>query len=80
MQKYGARYLVFSELDIAILGVISKEALGTAYGDMTDIPPELKNSLVGRSLDGQIEFGGGLKRVYPASEIERPPVVILALE
>jgi len=79
MQKYGARYLVFSDIDIEILPVISNEALGKAYGDMTVIPRELKSSLFARSLGGQIEFGGNLKRVYPAGDIAEPAVVILAL-
>jgi asparagine N-glycosylation enzyme membrane subunit Stt3 len=80
MHKHGARYLVFSELDFEVLPVITMEALGTAYGDGTYIPRELKGSLFSRSLNGQIEFGGGLRRVYPAIDIEKPSVVILALE
>lgn len=80
MRKYGARYLVFSDIEIRILPVISQKALGKAYGDQIHIPQELKNSLFARSLDGQITFGGELRRVYPAVEIEKPPVVILALE
>ena len=80
MQKYGARYIVFSDIEIKILPVISWEALEKAYGDQIHIPPELKDSLYARSLGGQAEFGGGLRRVYPASEIEKPPVVILALD
>jgi len=80
MLDHGARYLVFSDVEIGILPVISQEALGTAYGDMIDIPAELKGSLFSRSLNGQIEFGGGLTRVYPAADIAKPSVVILALE
>jgi asparagine N-glycosylation enzyme membrane subunit Stt3 len=80
MQKYRARYLVFSDIEIKILPVISWEGLEAAYGDKLSIPPELKDSLYARSLRGQTEFSGGLKRVYPASDIEKPPVVILALE
>jgi asparagine N-glycosylation enzyme membrane subunit Stt3 len=80
LQKYGARYLVFSEIEIEILPVISNEALGVAYGDMIEIPSKLRNSLFARSLDGRIELGGGLRQVYPAVEIEEPAVVILALE
>jgi len=80
MQKYGADYLVFSDIEIEILPVISKEALGVAYGDMIEIPANLRNTLFARSLDGRIELGGGLRQVYPAVEIEDPAVVILALE
>jgi len=80
MLEHGARYLVFSDVEIGILPVISQEALGTAYGDMIDIPAELKDSLFSRSLNGQIEFGSGLTRVYPAADIAKPSVVILALE
>jgi AglB core domain len=80
MQKYGARYLVFSKEEIAILPVISEEALGTAYGDGKDVPRELRGSLFSRSLNGQVEFGGGLRRVYPAAEIGEPAVAILALD
>ncbi|MBN2098340.1 MAG: hypothetical protein JW753_01960 [Dehalococcoidia bacterium] len=80
MQKYGAHYLIFSDIEIKILPVISWEALEKAYGDQISIPPELRDSLYARSLGGQTEFGGGLRRVYPASDIEKPPVVILALE
>jgi AglB core domain len=80
MQKYGARYIVFSDIEIKILPVISWVALEKAYGDQLTIPPELRDSLYARSLRGQTEFSGGLKRVYPATDIEKPPVVILALE
>jgi len=80
IQKYGARYLVFSKEEIAILPTITEEALGTAYGDGKDVPRELRGSLFYRSLNGQVEFGGGLRRVYPAAEIEEPPVAILALD
>ena len=80
MNKYGARYLVFSKEEIYTLPGISKEALGVAYGDGTHVPPELKKSLFSRSLEGQIEFDGRLKRVYPGVEIEKPAVVILAFE
>jgi asparagine N-glycosylation enzyme membrane subunit Stt3 len=80
MEKYGARYLVFSGEEIAILSGISEEALGTAYGDGKDVPRELRLSLFYRSLNGQTEFGGGLKRVYPGTEIADPSVVILALD
>jgi hypothetical protein len=80
MQKYGARYLVFSDIEIKILPVISWEALEAAYGDQLSIPPELRESLFARSLGGQTEFDGGLRRVYPAVDVAKPPVVILALE
>ena len=79
MHKHGARYLIFSELDIQALPVITLKGLGTAYGDGTFIPRELKVSLFSRSLNDQ-SIGAGLRRVYPAIDIEKPSVVILSLE
>jgi asparagine N-glycosylation enzyme membrane subunit Stt3 len=80
MQKYGARYFIFSDIEIRILPVISWEAFDAAYGDQVSIPRELRDSLFARSLRGQTEFGGGLRRVYPATDVAEPSVVILALE
>jgi asparagine N-glycosylation enzyme membrane subunit Stt3 len=80
MQKYGADYLVFSEMEIAILRSITRFGLGEAYGDRHSIPPELEGSLYDQALSGDFQSESGLKRVYPGPEVENPEVVILGLE
>jgi asparagine N-glycosylation enzyme membrane subunit Stt3 len=80
MQKLGARYFIFSDIEVRILPVLSWEALGAAYGDRFSVPPELKDSLFARALGGQLEFNGGLRRVYPTDDVTDPSVVILALQ
>jgi len=81
MRRYKACYLIFSDDDIAILPIIISEAAAeVAKCDGTSIPPELRDSIFARSLGGQTEFGGALRRVYPADDVANPSVVILALE
>ena len=80
MQKYGADYLVFSQLEVPILPAITPYGVGAAYGDRQSVPAELQDSLYNRSLFGDFRSGGGLKRVYPSDEAEAPEVVILGLE
>ena len=75
MAKYGADYLIFSNLDLKVAGgMISEANLGPQFEGADEFPPD---SLVVRSLDGTFESGGGLDVVYrsaPDSE-----VVILGL-
>lgn len=72
MGKYGADYLVFSTLDLDIAAhILGWAGLGEEYDEF----PE--DSLVIQCLNGDFEYGGGLKVVYrsaPNSE-----VVILGL-
>jgi asparagine N-glycosylation enzyme membrane subunit Stt3 len=75
MQKYGADYLVFSEMEIAILRSITRFGLGEEYGDGHSIPPELEGSLYDQALSGDFQSEEGLKVVYRNEE-----VVILGLE
>jgi asparagine N-glycosylation enzyme membrane subunit Stt3 len=75
MQKYGADYLVFSEIERVILPDIAEFGLGKAYGDDPSIDEELKDCLYNRSLSGDFQSGQGLKVVYRNEE-----VVILGLE
>jgi dolichyl-diphosphooligosaccharide--protein glycosyltransferase len=80
MQRYGATYLVFSTLEYQILPYISQLGLGQPVGDGQSIPEEMRDSLYSRAITGDLEFGGGLERVYPNPEVETPAVVILRLE
>jgi len=76
MEKWGADYLVFSALDLDFAATI----LGWARLDEKyDEFPE--DSLVIRSLNGEFESEGGLKRVYPEEPSPEGgyPVVILRL-
>mgnify|MGYP001134821661 CR=1 FL=1 len=75
MQKYGADYLVFSEVEIKILPAITEFGLGEAHGDGRSIPEELEGSLYNRSLSGDFQSEQGLRVVYQNEE-----VVILGLE
>jgi len=75
MQRCGADYLVFSEVEIVILPVITWFGLGEEYGDGRSIPEELKDSLYSRSLSGDFQSEQGLEVVYRNEE-----VVILGLE
>ena len=75
MQKHGASYLVFSEVEIRILPTITRFGLGEAYGDGHSIPPELEGSLYDRALSGDFQSDQGLEVVYRNEE-----VVILGLE
>lgn len=69
MGKYGADYLVFSELDLDIAATILRWAwLGEEYDEFPD------DSLVVRSLNGDFQSEGGLEVVY-----RNPGVVILGL-
>jgi len=79
MQRYGADYLVFSTVEYRILPVITDLALGESFGNGSSIPKEIWNSLYARSLSSR-ELGGGLKRVYPSPEVDKPEVVILRIE
>lgn len=72
MEKNGASYLVFSQLDRDVAATIMGWAGLGEKGQ--SFPPD---SLVMRSLNGEFEVGGGLKVIYrsaPSSE-----VVILGL-
>jgi len=71
MEKYGADYLIFSELDLdaapAILAWPDRPQ--TIDGEYEEFP---EDSLVVRSLNGEFESGGGLEVVYrsaPNSEV-----------
>ena len=75
MQKYGADYLVFSEMETAILPSIARFGLGEEYGDGHSIPPELESSLYAQALSADFQSDQGLKLVYQNEE-----VVILGLE
>ena len=79
MQRYGADYLVFSTVEYRILPGITGLGLGDSFGNGSSIPEEMQNSLYARSLSGT-ELGGGLKRVYPSPEVDKPEVVILRIE
>jgi asparagine N-glycosylation enzyme membrane subunit Stt3 len=80
MRKYGASYLVFTELDQPVASVI----MGWAYvGEgLTSFPG---NSLFMQSLNGEFQSGGGLEVVYRSppepnsSSPNEPEVVILGL-
>ena len=59
MKKYGADYLVFSQLDLSVAtGIMSWANVGKGLGNFP------ANSLVMRSLNGEFESGGGLEVVY----------------
>jgi len=79
MTRWGATYLVFSEVEIAILPLMTDRVLGEAYGDGTDIPPELRDSLFARSFREDFESEHGLSRVYPDPVAAEPAVVVLVL-
>jgi len=71
MEKYGADYLIFSELDLdaapTILAWPSRPQ--PTDGEYEEFP---EDSLVVRSLNGEFESGGGLEVVYrsaPNSEV-----------
>ncbi len=77
MEAYGADYLVFSRWEVEILPVISRYGEGEALGDGLSVPGELRDSLYYQALYGGFQGGGGLRRVYPASDVEEPGVVVL---
>ena len=80
MRKYGAEYLVFSELDLKTAPTIMGWA-NVGQG-LANFPGD---SLVVRSLNGEFESGGGLKVVYRSppepnsTSPSEPEVVILGL-
>jgi asparagine N-glycosylation enzyme membrane subunit Stt3 len=80
LRKYGASYLVFSQLDLDIPATIMGWA-NVGQG-LSNFPA---NSLVMRSLDGEFESGGGLEVVYrsppdpKSTSPNEPEVVILGL-
>ena len=73
--EYHPVYLVFSRGE-GTMTLIARYGLG----DNGIAPKDLKRSLYYQSLYGSFQSAGGLKRVYPSSEVEDPQVVILALE
>jgi len=75
MQKYGADYLVFSEIERVLLPEIAEYGLGKAYGDSCSIVEELEDTLYSRALSGDFHSEQGLQVVYRNEE-----VVILRLE
>ena len=77
MRKYKADYLVFSTVEYRILPMITDDAFGEPYGDGDSIPREMRDSLYSRALAGDLEFDGGLKRIYPDPGVTKPEVVIL---
>lgn len=80
MQRYAADYLVFSTVEYGSLPLITELALGERFGDGVSMPRQMRGSLYARSLSGDWEFGGGLKRAYPGPEVAEPRVVILKVE
>lgn len=80
MNKYGAHYLVFSELDVKFAPTIMGGA-NVGQG-LANFPG---NSLIMRSLNGEFESGGGLEVVYRSppepnsSSPNEPEVVVLRL-
>ena len=77
MEAYGADYLVFSRWEVEILPAISRYGEGEALGDGLSVPGELRDSLYYQALYEGFQGGGGLRRVYPASDVEEPGVVVL---
>jgi len=80
LRKYGASYLVFSQLDLKIpLTIMGWANVGEV---LTDFPAD---SLVVRCLNGEFESGGGLEVVYRsppepnAAPSSKANVVILRL-
>jgi len=80
MRKYGASYLVFTELDQPVASVIMGWAkVGEGLTDFPGI------SLFMQSLNGEFQSGGGLKVVYrsppkpDSSSLNESEVVILGL-
>jgi asparagine N-glycosylation enzyme membrane subunit Stt3 len=71
MAKYGADYLVFSQLDLDVAETIMSWA-GLDEEHMS-FPP---NSLIQRSLSGEFKAEGGLQEVYHSPSYE---VVVLGL-
>lgn len=64
MGKYGADYLIFSELDLdAAPAILAWPRMPQPIDGEYESFPE--DSLVVRSLNGEFDSGGGLKRVYP---------------
>lgn len=81
LEKYRAEYLVFSTVEYYIIPDLTEDALGSAYGDGSSIPLEMRNSLYARSLSGRYLSGEGLRRVYPEDpELRNAPLVVLQLE
>lgn len=80
MRKYGASYLVFSEIDKQVASTIMKWA--NVGEGLTSFPG---NSLFMRSLDGDFQSGGGIEVVYRSppepnsTSPNEPEVVILGL-
>jgi hypothetical protein len=76
MEKYGADYLIFSELDLdAAPAILAWPLIPQRIDGEYESFPE--DSLIARSFNGEFESGGGLEVVYrsaPNSE-----VVILGL-
>lgn len=80
MGKYGADYLIFSELDLdAAPAILAWPRMPQPIDGEYESFPE--DSLVVRSLNGEFDSGGGLKRVYPEEPSPEGgyPVVILRL-
>lgn len=77
MAAHRADYLVFSRREVEILPVISRYGEGEELGDGRSVPDELRDSLYWQALYGDFRGGGGLRRVYPASDVEEPEVVVL---
>ena len=80
MARRGLDYFIFSADDYFLLPAVTKDAFGESYGDGNSIPPEVRNSVYARSLFGDFISGGGLQRIYPDASVDRPRVVILALQ
>ena len=60
MEKWGADYLIFYTLDLDFAAhILGWAGLGEEYDEFPD------DSLVVRSLNGDFQSEGGLKRVYP---------------
>jgi asparagine N-glycosylation enzyme membrane subunit Stt3 len=75
MEKYGADYLVFGEIDQDFSSTILGWAgLEERYKGFDEFPPD---SLITRSLNGEFESGGGLEVAYRS--IPNEEVVILRL-
>jgi len=81
MEKYHAEYVIFSRLERDILPVIASYAFGSDWSDWWNKWQNGQdNSLYRRSLYGGFVSEGRLERVYPASDVRYPEVVVLHLK